>query len=477
MKTTFLYLLVAWLPVFSWSQNFEVTGSENDIPTSMAMFSDGSLGLVGYTKSSDESNDQLYMIRSTTDGELFWEKAYGGFYGDRPYDICITPDDRVFITGESWALYGRENLFVAQMNEVGDLEIFKSYFQYHRDMGLKIDCLEDGSFILNGYTKSDEDDYGEIMITKLDAQLDIVWQTVVGMPSSVDYGFEIIANDMGYLAIGSAGGFFNSNQVDFTTPQSDILVAQLDHSGQVLWEDYYGGPGHDWLEEAVVVDEEIYLIGSTQSMGSGSFDMLLMKMSMEGDSLFAKSYGGIFYDQGRTIAYGNGKLFLGGVTKKENSAYASANYLLATNLDGDVLWEKVIESSGSDKLKRMVFNEEKRILHCLSSTENEESGIDFWLYTLNEEGQFSSISPLTRNELKVIPNPVQSFAHIQLPNDSSQQSEIIIYNVNGQVVHQEIIDAHIHYYPFSVKKLSAGFYTFLIFLQDERRYTGKFIVY
>jgi len=477
LKRIYLYLLFFYTPLLSYAQNFEVSGSENDIPTSMALFSDGSIGLVGYTKSSDEPNDQLYMIRSTTDGALFWEKAYGGIYGDRPYDICITPDDRVMITGESGSIWDRGNLFVAQINEVGGLEIFKSYPLYHRDMGFKINYLEDGSFILNGFTKSDDDDYGEMMITKLDAQLDIVWQRVVGEPSSVDYGFEIIENDFGYLAIGSVGGFFNSNQVDFTTVQSDILVAQLDHSGQVLWKDYYGGPGHDWLEEAVVVDEEIYLIGSTQSMGAGSFDMLLMKMSMEGDSLFARSYGGIFYDQGRTIAYGNGKLFLGGVTKKENSAYASANYLLATDLDGDILWERVIESTGSDKLKDMAFNEGKGLLHCLSSAEHEESGIDFWLYTLNEDGQFSSISPLSRNELKVIPNPVQSYAYIQLPNDTNLQSEIIIYNVSGQVVRQERIDAYINYYPFSVKEFSAGFYTFIIYLQDEGKFTGKFIVY
>lgn len=481
MKKCILFLFLTWLSLFSMAQNIHMGGSKYDVPTSLGLFSDGSLGLLGYSKSTEDYNDQVFMIRCTDAGELIWEKAYGGIYGDHPYDFCINSDDEIMITGESWngfnTQWGRENIFMLQLNSEGDKIAEKEYYQYMRDMGFRIKPLEDNSYIVNGFSKSGDDDYGEMIITKIDSDLEILWQTVVGEPFSVDYGFEIIPNEQGFLAIGSVGGFFNSNQVDFKTTDSDILVAQIDHEGHLLWKDHYGGDGHDWLERAVVVNEEIYLIGSTQSEGAGSFDVLLMKMSMEGDSLFFKTYGSEYYDQGRSISYSNDRLFLGGVTKKQNDPSASANYILATDLNGEVIWERVIESTDSDKLEDMVFNHELNALYCLSSSHNDSTGIDFWLYTLNEEGQFLGIYALSKVDLQVIPNPLREEAKIQLPDVDMAQAELFIYNLNGQLLIHEKAEIHHHYYPFSADGLASGFYTFKILLKEGRQYSGKFIVY
>lgn len=481
MKILLIWFLLLWLPFYNLAQNITISGSEYDIPTSMALFHDGSIGLLGFSKSSEEYNDQVFMVKCSNTGEIIWEKFHGGIYGDRPYDLCISDDDKITITGETWngfgSSWGRENLFVIQLNSYGDIDLQKTYYQYHKDMGLRIKTLDNGHFLVNGFTKSSDDAYGDMMITKLDAYLDIIWQTVVGEELSIDYGFEVIPNDAGYLAIGSVGGFFNSNMIDFVTPQSDILVAQLNHDGELLWKQHYGGPGHDWLEKAAVINNEIYLVGSTQSIGSGSFDILLMKMSMEGDSIYSKTYGDIYYNQGRAISFGNNRIFLGGVTKKENSSSASANYIIATDLEGEILWERVIESTGSDKLKDLEFNHQTNTLYCLSSSYSESTGIDFWLYTLNEDGQFAGISTLTRNELRVVPNPIKDDGYIQLPNENHSLTELFIYNLNGQIVHQEISQMSHHQYPFTAKGLIAGFYTFKIILEDGRQYTGKFMVY
>lgn len=462
------------------AQNERYGGDQNDVPTCMTLTPSGEIILAGYSKSFDDGSDQVFVMKLNDNGELIWDQTYGNIYGDRPYDICMS-NDHIVLTGETWLGFGnewgRENMFAIELDASGDLLTQQSYYQYHRDMGLRIKRISNGTYILNGFTKSTEEAFGEMMVTKLDAYLNIVWQTTIGEDRSIDYGFEVIQNNDGFLVLGSQGGFFNSNQVDFVTPKSDILVAQLNFFGELVWKKTYGGLGHDWIEKAVVVDNEIYLIGSTQSIGMGSFDMLLLKMSMEGDSLWAKSYGNEYYQQGRDISYGNGQLFFGGITKKESSPYAAANYIVSTDLEGNVLWERVIESTGSDSFKRMEYNHINDKLLCLSNSKYENTGNDFWLYTLNKDGQFSSIINLTRKtDPKVYPNPVEDNARIKIQGQENSNAHFYVYNISGQLVYEEELNAINGSYSFSAYQLNSGFYTFKMILEDGNQFSGKFIV-
>ncbi len=409
---------------------------------------------------------------------VVWKQSYGDIYGDRPYDICMS-DEYIILTGESWlgfgTEWGRENTFVIKLDNNGNLLQQKSYYRFHRDMGLKIKTTDNG-YILNAFTKSADDAYGEILISKLDEDLEIEWEKILGEHQSVDYGFDILQNDMGYMVLGVIGGFFNSNQVDFTTPHSDIYLAQLSFSGNLLWDKKIGGSGHDMIEQGLIIENNLYLVGSTQTNSNGSFDMLLMKVSMEGDSIYSKTFGGEQYDMGRTICTDGQNLYLGGVTKRENSDYASANYIIACNLNAELLWERVIESSESDKLKDMVYNDHTETINIISSTLSEETGIDFWMYSLNQDGQFSYLMKIDKEELLVFPNPITDHSQIALPGSVNNDYIIRIFNISGQLVLEEnrVLGNH---YSLDNHNYVAGYYTFEIITKAGKRYTGKFIVY
>ena len=477
--SVFVSLIV--LPFSMMAQNERYGGAQNDVPTCMTLTPSGEIILAGYSKSFDDGSDQVFVLKLNPDNSINWQKSFGGKYGNRPFDMVLGERDEIIITGEAWTDdptdWGREELFTLKLDSAGNLINEKKYFQYHRDMGFRIKRLINGSYISIGFTKSSEEVYGEMMVTKLDPLLNILWQTIIGENKSIDYGFEIFLNMDGFLAIGSQGGFFNSNQVDFLTPQSDILIAQLDFFGNLLWKKIYGGAGHDWVEKAVVINNEIYLVGSTQSIGEGSFDMLLLKMNMQGDSLWARSYGNEYYQQGRDISYGNGQLFFGGITKKESSNYAAANYIISTDLDGNILWERVIESTGSDSFKRMEFNNQNNSLHCLSSSHSEATASDFWLYSLNKDGQFTGIRSLSRNSnTQVFPNPVEGNARIEIQENNNSPALFQVYSISGQLVFEEELNSVNGSYSFSAYSLNSGFYTFKMILEDGNQFSGKFIV-
>lgn len=482
-KTFVLISLMLIVHSLGYSQQSFFGGSENDIPSSIVRAGDGSLYMAGYSKSFDSGDDQVYIIKCTETGDVIWENTYGGIYGEHPFDLIINDDNHLVLTGESYTGFGqnwgRENQFVIEVAGNGELVSQNAYFLFHRDIGLRVKKVSGGGYILNGFSKSSDDVHGEMMVTRLSSSYEILWQVFIGEEQSVDYGFEIIQNSLGFLAIGSQGGFLNSNQVDFTTPQSDILVAQLDFDGNLLWKKTYGGSGHDWVEEAILVNDEIFLVGSTQSIGEGGFDMLLMKLSINGDSLFSKAYGSEYYDQGRCISYANGSLYLGGVTKKSNHAFSSANYIVSTDLDGELIWENTYEFSDSDKLKDMAIDDGNSQLYCISAMKDDTLNSGFHLYSVNSEGQISNIKTFTKNSLTIYPNPVHSGKNIivKLPNTNALSGSVYVYNLSGELVWNNQIETDKSECSISTKGMAAGLYTCKILYENDQVYIGKFIVY
>ncbi len=465
---------------YAVAQNVELLYLENDIPTSIAIANNGDIIMAGYTKSFDDGSDQAYIVKLDYSGAILWEQTMGNIYGDRVFDICIDDDQSIFITGESWlgfgSQYGRENMFLAHLDMHGNLLEQQSYFAYHRDMGLRVKEIGGGNHIVIGYTKSMEDKTGEIMVLKIDQSLDTVWKTILGETRSVDYGFDIIENEVGYIVIGTMGGFFNSVQDDYLTPKSWIYLAQLSTEGSLVWEKKYGGTGHDWVEQGVLTDEGMYFIGSTQSIGSGSFDMLLLKTDFNGDSIFATSFGNEYFEHGRSIVYSDGRLFLGGQKKSDSEGNSSAIFLVCTDMDGYVIWERTIESTESDKLVEMALSKDGNSIYCIAQSENKDTHKDFWLFNMDTSGNIFSVTDIQLANNQVYPNPVSSQAYIDVDEFGTETCEILIYNELGQIVDREESVLSDRVFTFSTTNLGSGFYTYNLNIGNKKRITGKFIV-
>jgi len=84
-----------------------------------------------------------------------------------------------------------------------------------------------------------------------------------------DYGafFDIALTDDGHVLI--VGASFHSQTA---TTLGDVLVAKLSMDGEILWENTYGGDAHDqglYLEKTV--DGGYLIFGETESMGALMF--------------------------------------------------------------------------------------------------------------------------------------------------------------------------------------------------------------
>jgi hypothetical protein len=128
----------------------------------------------------------------------------------------------------------------------------------------------------------------------------------------------------------------------------DALIMKLTLQGEVIWERTWGGDGYEQADSVVPAGDGGYFIfGETDTYGAGDRDFFLLKISDNGDEQWFKTYGGA----GREWPYGmlslsNGELLIYGFT--ESTAGGRDEYAIRLAQDGDIIWEYTVESPGEE---------------------------------------------------------------------------------------------------------------------------------
>jgi len=141
----------------------------------------------------------------------------------------------------------------------------------------------------------------------------------------------------------------------------DALFMKLTLNGDVLWEKTWGGDGYEQAWSVVLAGDGGYFIfGETDSYGSGDRDFFLLKISEDGTEEWFQTYG----KERREWPYGmirlsNGDLLLYGFTESPDTNDRD-QYVIRADPDGDIIWEYIVESS-----------EEELVLDVIESIEGD----------------------------------------------------------------------------------------------------------
>jgi outer membrane protein assembly factor BamB len=161
-----------------------------------------------------------------------------------------------------------------------------------------------------------------------------------------DYGafFDIVLTEDGNaLAVGA------TNHLHMPPYSGDALLMKLTLDGDVLWEKTWGGDGYEQaMSVALVEGGGAYVFGETDSYGAGGRDFFLLKITEDGIEDWFKIYGG----SGREWPYGmlrlsNGDLLIYGLAESGTDGDRD-QYALRLAPDGEVIWEYTVESPGEE---------------------------------------------------------------------------------------------------------------------------------
>lgn len=174
----------------------------------------------------------------------------------------------------------------------------------------------------------------------------------------------------------------------YSVQGSDVLLFKIDPLGNQLWMKTIGGAQNDWARRIMHAPggTGYILAGHTNSSGAGGYDAYIIHTNWNGDTIWTRTVGGTDWD----FVYGldttsDGNIILCG----ETSSYGNGNrdaWILKMNMNGDTLWTKTLGGS-QDDVANYLFEDRDGNLVVLGSTKSWGLGLrDFYLMKLNASG-------------------------------------------------------------------------------------------
>ncbi len=275
-----------------WSKTFG--GNNNDYGFGVQQTSDGGYIIAGWTTSYGAGLEDVWLIKTDTNGDSVWTKIFGGSLGDFGWCVQQTNDGGYIISGKTWSYgAGGHDVWLIKTDANGDSVWTKTFGGSNNEVGWNVQQTIDGGYIIVGYTSSYGAGLDDAWLIKTDANGNTVWTRTFG-GSSHDYGHNVQqTSDGGYIIAGWTSSYGEG--------EHDVWLIKTDTDGNSVWDQTFGGTSHDRGYNVQQTTDDGYIIaGDTYSIGAGENDVWLIKTDANGDSVWTEIFGGTNHDMVRS---------------------------------------------------------------------------------------------------------------------------------------------------------------------------------
>ncbi len=311
-----------------WQKTYGTTGT--DYSSSVQQTSDGGYIVVGGTTSFGVVMHNIWLLKLDADGNVVWQKTYGGAGIDYASSVQQTSDQGYIVAGgtESFGA-GNRDIWLLKLDAAGNVAWEKTYGGTGTDEANSVQQTSDQGYIVAGRTESFGAGNRDIWLLKLDAAGNVAWEKTYGGTGSDYAQFVRQTADMGYIVAAATSYSFGST--------SDVWLIKLDGSGSITWQKTYGGEGGERPYSVQQTSDGGYIVaGDTTSFSAIDYDRWLLKLSGNGSVTWQKTYGG----PGDDFAYGVQQTTDGGyIVVGETTSFGAGSYdiwLLKVENDGSL---------------------------------------------------------------------------------------------------------------------------------------------
>ncbi|HTW92597.1 MAG TPA: hypothetical protein VMH22_12940 [bacterium] len=254
---------------------------------------------------------------------------------------------------------------------------WRTYGGTSDDGGCEVRQTSDSGYIVAGYTTVPGSSGPDLYLIKTDASGQTQW-TRTHHEKVYHYGASVQqTSDSGYIIAGYEG-------------YAAVYLVKTDASGDTLWTRTYGGAQSDYGQSVQQTLDSGYMIaGYTESFGAGRYDAYLVKTNAFGDTLWTRTYGGEYVDEGRAAQQtSDGGYIIAGFTYSFGAGTPdSANvYLIKTNASGDTLWTRAYGGTNDDWGKSVQQTSDGGYIIAGWTTSFGAGGYDVYLIKTNASG-------------------------------------------------------------------------------------------
>ena len=301
-----------------WNKTFG--GAESDWGYMSHQTSDNGYIIGGGTRSSGAGLEDVWLIKTDSSGNVQWSKTFGGTSYDYGYSVQQTTDDGYIITGytDSYGS-GSMDVWLIKTDANGDEIWNKTFGGTSYDYGYSVQQTTDDGYIIVGYTGSYGKGYSDAWLIKTDANGDEIWNKTFGGEDD-DFAYCVQkTTDTGYILAGRTWSY--------GAGLNDAWLIKTDSSGNKQWSKTFGGTSYDYCYSVQQTPDNGYILaGGTQSFVIGpNADAWLIKTDSNGNELWNETFGGYGHDKAYSIQYITNDRYImaGGYDsyKKDNDAW------------------------------------------------------------------------------------------------------------------------------------------------------------
>ncbi|WP_294282510.1 T9SS C-terminal target domain-containing protein [uncultured Chryseobacterium sp.] len=354
-------------------------GTDDDKAYSVTRTADGGYAVAGSTESNNgdvsgnHGNNDVWIVKFKKKGDVEWKKTYGGSGEDMARSIIQTADGGYAVAGFTTSSYsgnvslnqGDSDVWVIKLDPAGAIEWQKTYGGSGADEAKSIIQNTDGSYVLAGYTQSNDGDVSgnhggiDFWVVKLSGSGNIEWQKAKG-GTNQDVAHSVISTpDGGYMVTGYT--YSNDGDVSGNHGNYDLWVVKFSGAGTLEWQKPLGGTDDDGAVSIAAASDGGYVLAGyiysndgNVSGNHGDYDIWVVKISGTGAIEWQKPIGGSSDEYPNAISRTSDGGYIVAGYSHSNDGDISGNHgnydmwLVKLSNTGGIQWQKALGGTDED---------------------------------------------------------------------------------------------------------------------------------
>jgi hypothetical protein len=427
-----------YLPVNGFGLNhppivFERVISEdgNSSLNALHSTSDGGYLLGGsVTLASDDASD-MQLIKTDKYGNILWRRTYGGEENDNINKLIVEDDNHIIILGTSESFNNiSKDYYLLKLDNNGDIIWEKTYGGTNDDIAASLVATDDGGYFLVGSSRSFGDGSSKIYLVKTDNVGAEQWSKLYGGSGGENARDIIRTNDGNFVIVGSTSSY--------GAGEFDIWVIKINQAGEEIWSRTFGGTGWDeGFAVAELSDGDLVITGFLITPGAGGRDMCLIRTDNAGNHKWTKTFPSPLQDVASHVVISETGIIIAGTTRID--LYRDDILVIKTDYDGNENWRSRFGSVLRESVGDMILNTDGHILLVGSSTSYSKN-TDMMFINMTGDGAITSVNYRRTAEHPSIrlypnyPNPFNSQTQISYYLPEKGYIELTVYDVTGRLI-------------------------------------------